>query len=158
MYQGICKANVLLDGTIGAQFEDQLQPLPHEPVVVKKRVSAHFGTELPTLLRAMNASAVVRVWKSTPSQQWPRPFSANYELFRTRNRAFAMLLSSRAKLVGDFVMNLENFGYAGTCWGVNEWGDTVNGSLACGRRLSHLRLKGLLWGSRSGGELKQRDA
>eukprot|EP00959_Pyramimonas_sp_CCMP1952_P132879 2778208-Pyramimonas_sp.AAC.4 len=60
MYQGIRNANVLLDGTIGAQFEDQLQPLPHEPVVVKKRVSAHFGTELPLLLKAHNASTVVR--------------------------------------------------------------------------------------------------
>jgi hypothetical protein len=60
MYQGIRQANVLLDGTVGAQFEDQLQPLPQEPVVVKKRVAATFGTELPLLLKSYKASAVVR--------------------------------------------------------------------------------------------------
>lgn len=60
LYRGIREAGVLLDGTIGAQFEDQLQPLAHEPVIVKKRVSAHYGTELPLLLKALHASEVVR--------------------------------------------------------------------------------------------------
>jgi nicotinamidase-related amidase len=60
LYRGIREAKALLDGTIGAQFEDSLQPLPSEPVVVKKRVSAHYGTELPLLLQTMRASEVVR--------------------------------------------------------------------------------------------------
>eukprot|EP00242_Pyramimonas_sp_CCMP2087_P008059 CAMPEP_0198200284 /NCGR_PEP_ID=MMETSP1445-20131203/3327_1 /TAXON_ID=36898 /ORGANISM="Pyramimonas sp., Strain CCMP2087" /LENGTH=145 /DNA_ID=CAMNT_0043870301 /DNA_START=321 /DNA_END=758 /DNA_ORIENTATION=+ len=65
MYQGIRQANVLLDGTVGAQFEDQLQPLPQEPVVVKKRVAATFGTELPLLLKSYKASAVALAGVST---------------------------------------------------------------------------------------------
>jgi len=60
LYRGIREANALLDGTRGAQFEDMLQPLATEVVVVKKRVSAHFGTELPLLLQTMRATEVVR--------------------------------------------------------------------------------------------------
>jgi len=65
LYRGIREAGVLLDGTIGAQFEDQLQPLAHEPVIVKKRVSAHYGTELPLLLKALHASEVILAGVST---------------------------------------------------------------------------------------------
>jgi nicotinamidase-related amidase len=60
LYSGIREANALLDGTKGAQFEDLLQPLASEVVVVKKRVSAHYGTELPLLLQTMHATEVVR--------------------------------------------------------------------------------------------------
>eukprot|EP00238_Polyblepharides_amylifera_P001067 CAMPEP_0196574206 /NCGR_PEP_ID=MMETSP1081-20130531/3966_1 /TAXON_ID=36882 /ORGANISM="Pyramimonas amylifera, Strain CCMP720" /LENGTH=188 /DNA_ID=CAMNT_0041892153 /DNA_START=112 /DNA_END=678 /DNA_ORIENTATION=+ len=59
MYQSIKNANVLLDGTIGAQFEEALQPQPNEPVVVKKRVGAHFNTELPLLLKAHGTEEVI---------------------------------------------------------------------------------------------------
>ena len=59
LYRGIREAGVLLDGTIGAQFEELLQPLPNECVVVKKRVSAHFGTELPLLLKSLRTTEVV---------------------------------------------------------------------------------------------------
>lgn len=60
VYRGIREAQVLLDGTIGAQFEDLLQPAASEVVIVKKRVSAHYGTELPLLLQSMRATEVVR--------------------------------------------------------------------------------------------------
>lgn len=65
MFQGIKAAQVLLDGTIGAQFNDMIQPNPDEPVVVKKRVGAHFGTELPLLLSNLCPSKVILAGVST---------------------------------------------------------------------------------------------
>lgn len=48
-----------LRGTPGAQILPELEVRPAEPVLVKKRFSAFFGTDLEARLRALQATTVV---------------------------------------------------------------------------------------------------
>ncbi|GAA4353803.1 hypothetical protein GCM10023165_44430 [Variovorax defluvii] len=48
-----------VEGTSGARICDALHPLPHEPLICKRRESAFFGTDLDTVLRSMRIETVV---------------------------------------------------------------------------------------------------
>jgi len=50
---------VVIEGTRGAALADGLDPGPGEPVIVKKRYSAFFGTDLEAQLRDLGVERVV---------------------------------------------------------------------------------------------------
>lgn len=50
-----------LEGEPGAQFLDNLQPLPNEYYVPKRRYSAFFGTDLEILLKGLKAETLILV-------------------------------------------------------------------------------------------------
>lgn len=52
-------SDIAVEGTWGAEIVDELQPLPTEPVVAKRSVSALTGTELPRLLTLIDARTLV---------------------------------------------------------------------------------------------------
>jgi ureidoacrylate peracid hydrolase len=49
----------LVDGDQGIEIYDELQPLPHEVVLKKRRYSAFYGTELDIILRSTGMEAVI---------------------------------------------------------------------------------------------------
>jgi|SRR3990172_2883439 len=49
----------LLDGTWGTEIIEELQPGPEDIVIVKRRSSAFFGTELESILRALGTRRLV---------------------------------------------------------------------------------------------------
>lgn len=55
-----------LEGSEGAEFIDELKPLPGEPIVTKHRSSAFVGTNLEILLRASGIETVVVIGEQTP--------------------------------------------------------------------------------------------
>lgn len=50
-----------LEGEPGAQFLDDLRPLPNEYYVPKRRYSAFFGTDLEILLKGLKAETLILV-------------------------------------------------------------------------------------------------
>jgi len=58
-FSGIKAAGRLVDGTPGAMIHPQVAPQAHEQVVVKRRVSGFFNTELDTLLGARGVEQIV---------------------------------------------------------------------------------------------------
>lgn len=50
---------ITVAGTVGCQVVPELEPSGEEPVVVKKRYSAFFGTELDAMLFALSPSTLV---------------------------------------------------------------------------------------------------
>ena len=59
MFGGIRKAGSLLEGTWGAAIHEAVRPLPDEPVVVKRGVSAFHGTDLDTILRVAGVTDLI---------------------------------------------------------------------------------------------------
>ena len=49
----------LVDGDKGIEIYDELQPLPHEVVLKKRRYSGFYGTELDLILRSTGMEAVI---------------------------------------------------------------------------------------------------
>jgi nicotinamidase-related amidase len=49
----------LVDGEQGIEIYEELQPLPHEVVIKKRRYSAFYGTELDIILRSTGTEAVI---------------------------------------------------------------------------------------------------
>jgi biuret amidohydrolase len=49
----------LVDGDQGIEIYEELQPLPHEVVLKKRRYSAFYGTELDLILRSTGMEAVI---------------------------------------------------------------------------------------------------
>lgn len=58
-FSALRAAGRLLADSAGAGIAERLQPLAGEPVVVKRRTSAFFGTELDTLLGAASVKRLV---------------------------------------------------------------------------------------------------
>ena len=58
-------ANPVPEGSEAASIIPQLSPQPNDAIVVKRRVSAFFGTELEVLLSAMCVSSVIMFGVST---------------------------------------------------------------------------------------------
>ncbi|SRR5260221_6395892 len=54
-----------LEGTWGADFCEEVAPLPGEPIVTKHRSSAFVGTDLDQLLRAARVTTVVVIGEQT---------------------------------------------------------------------------------------------
>jgi nicotinamidase-related amidase len=59
------RGNLLLVDTWGAAIVDELQPLPTEIVITKKRTSAFFHTELDLVLRALGVRSLVLAGTAT---------------------------------------------------------------------------------------------
>lgn len=57
----------VVKGTKGAEILAPLKPLPGEPVIVKKRWSAFFRTELDSLLRTLGVTQVAVAGVQTPN-------------------------------------------------------------------------------------------
>jgi nicotinamidase-related amidase len=53
------RMKVTIEGTAGCEILPELERLPGEPVIVKKRYSAFFGTELDALLGDIRAETLV---------------------------------------------------------------------------------------------------
>lgn len=60
-------SGALVTGTPGAALVEGLQPLPHEPVVVKQRWSAFFATPLDLVLRRLGVDRLVLAGVQTPN-------------------------------------------------------------------------------------------
>jgi biuret amidohydrolase len=58
-YPAIREGRALIEGTCGAEICDEVQPLPGETVVRKRRHSAFFGTDLDLVLRSLAVDTVV---------------------------------------------------------------------------------------------------
>ncbi len=61
------KGGAFVEGTKGAQIIDGLRPLKGEYIVVKRRWSAFFQTELDLLLRRLNVAHIVVAGVQTPN-------------------------------------------------------------------------------------------
>ena len=57
----------LIEGTKGAEIIDELKPVIGEYIVIKKRWSAFFQTELDILLRRLNVNRIVVTGVQTPN-------------------------------------------------------------------------------------------
>ena len=56
MFGGIRKAGSLIEGTWGAAIHEAVRPLPDEPVVVKRGVSAFHGNQILPFLATITTS------------------------------------------------------------------------------------------------------
>jgi len=59
MFASRIGSDVAVEGTWGAEIVEELAPLPTEPVVVKRSVSALTGTELPRLLELFGVDSLI---------------------------------------------------------------------------------------------------
>jgi ureidoacrylate peracid hydrolase len=64
--KGVNSADWCMEGTWGAEFLPELQPLKGEPVVAKHRSSAFVGTNLDLVLRSNGIRTVVICGEQTP--------------------------------------------------------------------------------------------
>lgn len=65
LFRGVKESGRLREGTIGAEIDPNVAPLPSEVVVTKRRVGAFSTTDLETVLRARNISTIVLCGIST---------------------------------------------------------------------------------------------
>jgi len=61
------KGGALIEGTKGAEIIDELKPIKGEYIVIKKRWSAFFQTELDILLRRLHVNHIVVAGIQTPN-------------------------------------------------------------------------------------------
>lgn len=59
VWQALASMGVLLEGTWGAQLHDELKPEDGEMVVIKRRVSAFYHSDLQLALRDVGATAII---------------------------------------------------------------------------------------------------
>lgn len=59
MFSGITQADVLIEGTPGADIHADVAPQPGEPIVVKRRVGAGSTTDLQAVLNGQNAGHLI---------------------------------------------------------------------------------------------------
>ncbi|MBC7195200.1 MAG: cysteine hydrolase [Caldisericia bacterium] len=58
---------ILVENTIGSQIVEELRPLDNEIVVIKRRFSAFFGTELELILKRLDIKTLVLTGIQTPN-------------------------------------------------------------------------------------------
>ena len=59
LWQGGAQAATLVEGTWGAEIHNDVQPAPSEIVVVKRRVSGFYHTDLHLALAALDATTLI---------------------------------------------------------------------------------------------------
>ncbi len=59
VWQALAAMGALLEGTWGAQLHDELKPEDGEMVVIKRRVSAFYHSDLQLALRDVGATAII---------------------------------------------------------------------------------------------------
>lgn len=59
LWQGAAQAEALVEGTWGAEIHDDMKPQPGEIVVVKRRVSAFYHTDLQLVLAQLNVTTLI---------------------------------------------------------------------------------------------------
>ncbi len=58
---------ILVENTMGSQIVEELKPLDNEIVVIKRRFSAFFGTELELILKRLDIKTLVLTGIQTPN-------------------------------------------------------------------------------------------
>ena len=61
LYPAIREGRALIEGSAGARICEQLQPMPHEIVITKRRHSAFHGTDLEIVLSSLSIDTIAAV-------------------------------------------------------------------------------------------------
>lgn len=89
---------MLLDGARGAEIVDELKPQPDDPVVIKRRTSGFYNTELEVVLRGLGARTLLFTGKSTAR-------AVESTVREARDRDFTCIVVSDGCLAGTRVLH-----------------------------------------------------
>ena len=67
MFAAAVERDALVEGSWGARFHEQLEPLPGEPVVTHARINAFYDSDLETVLSGLGAERLVVAGVATHS-------------------------------------------------------------------------------------------